>query len=142
MAVVSSSGDVMNIDYRFDLVPPVNAVIELYRNAGLPRPITDPARIALMYQNANLIVTAWDADLLVGVARSLSDFCWCCYLADLAVRQEYQGHRIGQRMIDLTKEKVGEQSMLLLLSVPAAMGYYPKVGLQPVDNGFIIHRES
>jgi len=95
-----------------------------------------------MFANANLVITAWDGDQLIGVARSLTDFCWCCYLADLAVRNEYKGRKIGKRLIDLTKERVGEQSMLLLLSVPAAMEYYPKVGLQKVNNGFIINRHE
>jgi hypothetical protein len=43
-------------------------------------------------------------------------------------------------LIRLTKEKIGDESMLLLLSAPAAMEYYPKVGLSKVENGFIIQR--
>jgi hypothetical protein len=47
---------------------------------------------------------------------------------------------IGKKMIEITKRIVGEQSMLLLLAAPSAMEYYPKVGLEKVDNGFIIKR--
>lgn len=93
-----------------------------------------------MYTNSNLIVTAWDKDNLVGIARSLTDFCYCCYLSDLAVRKEYQKRGIGKKLLELTKDKIGEPTMLLLLSAPAAMDYYPKVGLQKVNNGFIINR--
>jgi len=39
-----------------------------------------------------------------------------------------------------TKEKIGKQTMLLLLSAPTVMDYYPKVGFQKADNGFIIKR--
>jgi predicted N-acetyltransferase YhbS len=91
-----------------------------------------------MYANSNLVITAWDNDLLVGISRSLSDFCFCCYLSDLAVRKEYQKLGIGKKMISLTKEKIGEQCMLLLLSAPTAMEYYPKIGFEKVNNGFII----
>jgi hypothetical protein len=32
--------------------------------------------------------------------------------------------------------------MVPLLSAPTAMGYYPKVGMKKVDNGFIINRDK
>jgi ribosomal protein S18 acetylase RimI-like enzyme len=131
----------MNITYKFDLTPETDAIIALYENAGLNRPTGDKARIHKMYAHSNLVISAWDGDLLVGIARSLSDFCHCCYLSDLAVSAAYQKEGIGKRLIDLTKEKIGDESMLLLLSAPAAMDYYPKVGLEKVQNGFIIHRK-
>jgi predicted N-acetyltransferase YhbS len=93
-----------------------------------------------MYANSNLVVTAWHNKKLVGISRSLTDFCYCCYLSDLAVRQEYKNKGIGKKLIELAKQRVGDQSMLLLLAAPTAMGYYPKVGLEKVDNGFIIRR--
>jgi hypothetical protein len=35
---------------------------------------------------------------------------------------------------------VGHGSNLLLLSAPQAMDYYPKLGFERVENGFIIKR--
>lgn len=126
--------------YNFDITPGTDQIIELYRNSGLPRPIDDAERIEKMFANSNLIVTAWDNEVLVGVSRSITDWCWSCYLADLAVRKEYQKFGIGKKLIALTKEKVGEQSMVLLLSVPTAMEYYPKVGFTKQESSFIINR--
>jgi ribosomal protein S18 acetylase RimI-like enzyme len=130
----------MQIVYKTDIIPETAAVIAVYENSGLNRPTDDAERIAKMYANSNLIVTAWDVDELVGVARSLTDHCYCCYLSDLAVKKEYQAKGIGRKLIEITKEQIGEQTTLLLLSAPAAMDYYPKVGFQKVDNGFIINR--
>ncbi|HVV73142.1 MAG TPA: GNAT family N-acetyltransferase [Verrucomicrobiae bacterium] len=127
------------INYKLDVIPSPEAVMELYADAGLRRP-EDRDRIMRMYSHSNLVVTAWDKDRLVGVARALTDFCFCCYLSDLAVRKQYQHHGIGRELIRLTKEKIGDESMLLLLSAPAAMEYYPKVGMSKVENGFIIQR--
>lgn len=129
------------ITYKSDIVPQVDLVIDLYKDAGLKRPVEDEERIGLMYRNANLIVTAWDNRVLVGVSRALTDFCYCCYLSDLAVRSSYQKHGIGKRLIDLTKELCGDQAMLLLLSAPSALSYYPAVGFKKVENGFIIDRK-
>ena len=129
----------MNIRYNYDIIPDVAAVMEVYADAGLNRP-KDTDRIARMYNNSNLIVTAWDGRLLVGVSRALTDFSYCCYLSDLAVRLSYQHQGIGKELIRLTKERIGGEAMLLLLAAPAAMEYYPKVGMETVDNGFIIKR--
>src|SRR4030095_1699017 len=128
------------ISYRFDVVPTAQQVIELYNDAGLPRPTHDPKRIRTMFENSDLIVTAWDESKLVGVSRTITDWVWCSYLADLAVSSNCKESGIGRRLIQLTKERLGEQSMILLLSVPAAMGYYPKVGFTKEDRAFIIHR--
>ena len=132
----------MKILYRNDIVPNTPHIIAVYESSGINRPTSDNARIQQMYDHSNLIITAWDGDILVGIARSLTDFCYCCYLADLAVRQEYKMKGIGKTLIDLTKKSIGEQTTLLLLSAPTAMDYYPKVGFQGVSNGFIINRSK
>jgi len=132
----------MEIAYKFDTIPNTADIIELYNNSGLIRPTTDKERISKMYAHSNLIVTAWDNDKLVGISRSLTDFCYCCYLSDLAVSKEYQHCGIGKKLIELTKAHIGDQVMLLLLSVHTAMDYYPKVGFQKVENGFIMKRKN
>jgi hypothetical protein len=38
-------------------------------------------------------------------------------------------------------EGLSPEISLILLSAPAAMGYYPKVGFTAADNAFIIQRE-
>lgn len=131
----------MEITYKFDVTPSPEEVIDLYLSAGLKRPVQDAGRISSMYRNSNLIVTAWAGIKLVGVARSLTDYNYCCYLSDLAVREEYKQLGIGKKLIELTKEKTGDEVMLLLLSAPGATEYYPKLGFETVHNGFIIHRK-
>ena len=130
----------MAIDYTHGMLPATEQVIELYENCGLPRPTGDKPRIQKMFENSGLVVTAWDNEILVGVSRCITDWVWSCYLADLAVRKEYKACGIGRKLIEYTKEKLGEQSMLLLLSVPTAMEYYPKVGFAKQESSFIINR--
>ncbi len=130
----------MNIEYNFDKRPTAEQIIELYNKAGLPRPTNDKDRIQKMYDSSNLIVTAWDKDLLVGVSRSITDWVWSCYLADLAIHPDYKKGGIGKKLVYLTKEKLGDESMILLLSVPTAMEYYPKIGMMKEDRAFTILR--
>lgn len=130
----------MEIIYRGDIIPDTDQIIELYNSSGINRPTMDKERIKKMYSNSNLVITAWDNDNLVGISRSLTDFCYCCYLSDLAVKKEYQKTGIGKKLLEITKKYIGEQTALILLSSPTAMEYYPKIGLQKIDNGFIYKR--
>jgi len=130
----------MEITYKFDVTPTADQIIELYNNAGIPRPTNDRDRIAKMYENSNLVISAWDNDKLVGVVRAITDFVWYTFLADLAVNPECKASGIGRKLIELTKEKVGEQTAIILLSVPTAMEYYPKVGFTKDDRAFSISR--
>src|SRR5690606_20172689 len=89
------------IEYRDDLRPGLAEARELYRAStlGERRPIDDDARFGAMLANANLVITAWDGDLLVGISRGLSDFAWTTYLADLAVRASHQRRGIGSELV-------------------------------------------
>lgn len=130
----------IGIKYKVNAKIEVNDVIELFRSSGIERPVNDAARIQQMLDRANLTVTAWKGLELVGIARSLTDYCYCCYLSDLAVKKEYQKQGIGKTLIEITKETIGEQTMLLLLSAAPAMEYYPKMGFEKVENAFLIKR--
>lgn len=130
----------MDIAYRINAPLTAEAVADLYRDAGLRRPIDDLDRLRRMIEGANLIVSAWDGERLVGVARSLTDFSYCCYLSDLAVALDYQRRGIGRALIDRTRAELGEEVTLILLAAPDAMPYYPHIGFEPIPNGWIIHR--
>lgn len=95
---------------------------------GERRPVDETERLEAMVKNANLIVTARDEDKLVGVARSLTDFQYCTYLSDLAVDQNYQKQGIGKGLIRRTKLETSK-AKLILLAAPAAIPYYPKIGM-------------
>src|SRR5262249_12858576 len=99
------------------------------------RPVDDPKCIEAMLRHGNLLCTAWDGATLVGVARSVTDFQFCCYLSDLAVDLAYHRCGIGKQLIALTKSKLGPRAKLVLLAAPKAEGYYPKIG-------FVAHRSA
>lgn len=129
-------------DLSFRINAPVSTgqVIEVFRSSGINRPVNDEARIAQMLRYGNLTITAWHGNQLVGFARSLTDYCFCCYLSDLAVRGDFQRRGIGKKLIELTKAQVGEQTTLLLLAAPAAKDYYPKTGMDRYVDTFVIKR--
>ncbi len=115
---------------------------DVVTKSGLNRPVEDRARVEQMLAHANLIVTARQDGRLVGFARSLTDFCFSCYLSDLAVDQACQGQGIGKRLIEETrKEAGGPLTTTLLLSAPTAMSFYQGIKMPHADNCFLYRRE-
>ena len=130
----------MAIEYRVNAELTPEELTGVFERSGIDRPVRDRERLRKMIAHANLTVTAWDDDALVGVARALTDFCWCCYLSDLAVDKAYQHKGIGRELIARVRAEAGEDANFLLLSAPEAMAYYPKIGLEAVTNGWMWKR--
>ena len=105
---------------------------------GERRPIHDEAALAAMLEHANLLVTAWNGDQLIGAARSLTDFSFCCYLSDLAVDTAHQRLGIGKTLIERLRAQLQPSCKLILLSAPAATEYYPKIGFARHESAWIL----
>jgi len=132
--------------YRKDVPLSAEAVADLFVRSGIRRPADDLPRIGRMIAHANLIVTAWNAaddgtEILVGIARCLTDFAYCCYLSDLAVDRDFQRQGIGKQLVRRVQEAIGDETMLLLLAAPAAMDYYPYIGFNKVENAWMLPRK-
>lgn len=119
----------MAIEYRTGNELELEAVLDVYRAStlGERRPIDDRERMGAMLRNANLVVSAWDGESLVGISRAITDWVYATYLSDLAVRLSHQRHGIGKELMRRT-QSAAPQAMLLLLAAPAAVEYYPHVG--------------
>ena len=129
--------------YRFGNDLDLDAVIELYRAStlGERRPVEDRERMRQMLANANLVLTAWDGDLLVGIARSVSDFSYCTYLSDLAMRVSHQRRGIGWELIRLTREHSGKAT-IILLAAPKAVDYYLRLGFTQHPQAWILSADA
>ncbi|HWV15501.1 MAG TPA: GNAT family N-acetyltransferase [Cellvibrio sp.] len=120
----------MAITYRDDAQLSVEQVIELYKKStlGERRPVELADIFAGMIDNADIIITAWDGEQLIGIARALTDYTYVTYLADLAVDEHYQHQGIGKQLIRETEKRTEPECMMVLLAAPKANDYYPKLG--------------
>lgn len=132
----------MNITYRNNRDVKLEDVIRVFRNSGIARPTDQPERIQAMISHADILLTAWLGDRMIGIARALTDWSFCCYLSDLAVDKDVQKSGIGRELIARVREEIGEGVALILLAAPSAMAYYPKVGFEKIENGFVIKRKK
>ncbi len=106
------------------------------------RPVNDPVCLEGMLANSNLIISAWQNDTLVGIARSVTDFHFCCYLSDLAVDQAYQHYGIGKALQQQTQAALGPQCTLILLAAPAADSYYGHIGFSRHPRCWVLNRDE
>ena len=131
-----------HVNIRYESSKPITPAefVGLLKRSTLAerRPVDDPICVEAMLRHANLLCTAWDGETLVGVARSVTDFEYCCYLSDLAVDEKYQKQGVGRELIRLTQSKLGVKAKLILLSAPKAESYYPKIGFDAHRSAWIL----
>lgn len=130
--------------YRDDARLTVEEAIDLYRRStlGERRPVDRPDIFAGMLQNADVCITAWQNSRLVGIARTLTDFTYVAYLADLAVDEAFQCQGIGKRLIEETRKRLRPECMIVLLAAPKANEYYAGLGFEPNPRGWMLRGVS
>lgn len=131
------------ITYRMGNDLDLDQMRQLYdaSTLGERRPVDQLQRFEGMLKHANLIITAWDENLPVGIARALTDFAYVTYLADLAVRQSHQKQGIGVELIRRTRQ-AAPQAKIVLFAAPAAEGYYPRIGFTHHPQGWVLRPEE
>lgn len=128
------------ITYEVNRSISAEQLADLFKRSTIKRPHEDLSRLTKMIEASSLLITAWDGEFLTGISRSLTDFSYCCYLSDLAVDVNYQHKGIGKELIERTKQEIGAECSLILLSAPEALDYYPKVGFKKADHAYYIKR--
>lgn len=130
----------MPIEYRDDVSLSVEQAIDLYKRStlGERRPVDRPDIFAGMLGNANLIVTAWSGEKLVGISRTLTDFTYVAYLADLAVDVDFQRQGIGKQLVEETRRRLKPECMIVLLAAPKANEYYQKLGFEHNPRAWVL----
>lgn len=77
----------------------------------------------------------------MGISRYLTDFASCTYLSDLAVRDSHQRVGIGVELMRRT-QAAAPQAMVILLSAPQAVEYYPKVGFTAHPSAWVLRADE
>jgi GNAT superfamily N-acetyltransferase len=106
------------------------------------RPLANAQRIAEMLCGANLIVTAREDGVILGLARCISDGAWVAYCAELAVKESAQARGVGAGLIRTVKGILGPRIGLVLISEEEAIGFYTRIGMERYDRAFFLTRED
>ena len=87
-------------------------------------------------KNASFLISAWDGEKPVGVARVISDRGYIYLIVDVLVTPSCQGQGIGSHMIQeieewLAKEKEGKPTMMVyLMAAEGKESFYERFGFR------------
>jgi GNAT superfamily N-acetyltransferase len=111
-------------------------ITTLYRRAPLLRAVSDPKRVWHMFEEASLVLTAWNSGELVGIARVMTDGVLFSYLCDLAVEPDVQRLGVGKALINAVEERC-KGTELMLRDSDISSGYYAHLGFSTVENAWV-----
>lgn len=102
-----------NILIREKVIPSLDSLLNLYNDVSW---------------------TAWDGDLLVGLARAIRDGSTIIYIQDILVLKAYQGRGIGSRFITTILDEYEDIRQIILLTEDNQITkkFYEKNGLNQV----------
>ena len=134
----------MNIEFKINEPITSEQFVGLLEKSSLAerRPIHNSECMEGVVKNSNLVVSAWYGNELIGIARSVTDFHYACYLSDLAVDQKYQKSGVGKRLLVLTQEQLKEECKLILVAAPDANSYYEHLGFENNSRCWVLGREQ
>ncbi len=120
------------ITYRHDI--PAISYNNLRVGAGWRSLSIGQAEVGL--SNSAFLISAWDEEKPVGVARVISDRGYIYLIVDVIVTPSYQGQGIGRHMVEeieawLRQEKEGKPTMMVyLMAAEGKESFYEKFGFK------------
>lgn len=116
----------------------LSSLLELYTAVGWMAYISEERQRELVkaVENTSFVVSTWDGDKLVGLARALSDDASICYIQDILVHPDYQRRGIGERMIQacLTRYAHVRSTVLMTDDEDRQSRFYEKAGFRNIKD--------
>jgi GNAT superfamily N-acetyltransferase len=125
----------LNIREGLDGLSPAR-IATLYRRAPLLRPVDNPKKLWEIFERSSMVLTAWNDDNLVGIARVLTDGGLYSYLCDLAVEPDVQRLGVGKALIDEVLKRC-KGTDLVLRDSDISSTFYAHLGFQRVENAWV-----
>jgi ribosomal protein S18 acetylase RimI-like enzyme len=92
--------------------------------------------------DASVAVGAWAGQRLVGFSRAISDGVHRAYIEDVVVDAEYRRGGIGEKVVALLMEQLGDVHITSLFCEPERVNFYSRNGLRPSKTQVMMHRET
>ncbi|MDP2086861.1 MAG: GNAT family N-acetyltransferase [Gemmobacter sp.] len=115
---------------RDDVVPDVDAVLELYR-ANHWSSAEKPDQLMAALRGSHSLVTAWDGARLVGLGNAISDGALVVYYPHLLVHPDVQLRGVGAALLDRLKARYAGFHQHVLMADGEAVGFYLRHGFAP-----------
>lgn len=120
--------------------PTTEQLRALYDSVGWSAYTQNPEQLARAVGHSTRVVTAWEADTLVGLARVLTDTETIVYVQDILVNPAHQRSGVGRMLLveALKPYQHVRQTVLLTDAEPQQRAFYESLGfteIRDVDGG-------
>ncbi|MFT3893021.1 MAG: GNAT family N-acetyltransferase [Anaerolineales bacterium] len=97
---------------------PFDQLVDLYNSVGWLAYTTEEQKPKLQQaiRNSTYVVTVWDREKMVGLARCISDDVSICYLQDILIHPDYQRQGIGRTLLANCLERFAHVRTKILLT--------------------------
>lgn len=123
-----------NIVIKEGIIPNLDSILNLYNNVSWSAYTSNPEQLENALENSLKVWTAWEDDLLVGLARVVGDGCTIIYIQDILILEVYQGRGLGSQILELILEEYQDVRQIILLTenTDKTISFYEKNGLTQV----------
>lgn len=129
------------ITYQIGSNIPFVQLLALYDSVGWTAYTNEQTRdkLAQAIRNSTYVVTAWDGETLVGLARAISDDVAIFYLKDILIRPDYQRQGIATHLLRQCLERFDHvrNKVLLTDDEEKQLRFYEKMGYTNTKNSKI-----
>ncbi len=117
-------------DFRDDVIPDRDQLMQLYGILGWTAYTDHPEKLEKAVQSSSYVATAWSDGKLIGLARTLSDETTIMYLQDILVVPVYQRSGIGRKLLEMCLKRYEHvrQRVLLTDDRPQQKAFYESLG--------------
>lgn len=124
----------MSIDYRLDAKLDPSALIDLYDSVQWTEYTKDPQRLTAAVAASLAVLTAYDGQKLVGLARLVGDGLTIIYLQDILVAPNYQRRGIGRQLMQRLLAPFADvrQKVLMTDNEPGQIAFYESLGFTEI----------
>ncbi|AOT71327.1 GNAT family N-acetyltransferase [Geosporobacter ferrireducens] len=129
------------IQYNTDKKVDYDRLITLFNQAGWNDKTNDMNRLKTMVENSQIIVTAWDEEVMVGFARCTTDYVFNGQINNVVVDTQYRRKGIGKGLINKILDSSNQVTYMLRGSTRNE-GFYRSLGFEDGPISLIYKRKE
>ena len=129
------------ISYKSDKEVDIDRLVSLFNEAGWQKKTIDLQRLRQMVINSDIVVSAWDDDLMVGFARCTTDHVFNAQINTVVVDSRYRKMGIGTHLVTTIIES-NPKVTYLLRTEEENQNFYRSMGFETSDFAFVFKRKE
>ena len=126
------------ITYNKNKTVPEEKLRELYQSVGWVAYLDKVDSLHRMIENSQEVVTAWEGEELIGLARIVGDGYYVGLIQDLLVKPAYQQKGVGKQLFQQIRELGARYHQLFLITDGSVenqyvVDWYQQQGMVPFE---------